>query len=845
MNKTKSHTGMTRLNKTNKYYRTNKSNLVGLTTPLSLLSLTGFSLFALTLLSGTILMSNSVNAANDSVVDEINIAVPVSCTLSGSGMTSHTTSIPNGTYNSSIGETIMKAFCNDNGGFAIYAIGYTDNEDGKNVLTSSTLGSDYDIVTGTALTGNSQWAMKLETESSATYPISIQNSFDSFHEVPNDYVLVAKRTAGTDTGTNAEGSTLITTYQAYIDATQPAGTYTGQVKYILVHPHDTEETPVRDDQIAVIYNSNDLAFPGGIDKNRVVYSTSCTPMYMGTVPEVVETSNLTNGIPNGSYTDHEDVLQSITLPNADKVKVVVDYGITANTMYVMMAEDIWDGDWDNMPDTYDEIYDNLNNISGTESYIFNGDTVTIDMISFNAPEVGYDYGVYARFYPIYATEESDTEEIPVCSYTATGGAYTQTTTQNDKWFATVDGEVIWFSDENAIKKYLSQNEINLLGTTLYIYAYNPYRIVYNGNGATAGTMNGFYTNLDTQVSTADLMTYNFKRTGYGFAGWSEDPNATVNSTDIVYGPNEMVRGDELAFDSSHETTLYAVWVPSGGNMQNYSCSSLSSGQVVALTDMRDGNVYTVGKMQDGNCWMMENLRLDDTAVALSSANTNNPLPAFTSLSHTNDNWCSQAKQASCVDQSMLNTNNTNIGGTNSLDVELVVDPEESGDHSQWYGYGNYYNWYSATAGRGTYNVSSGNATGDICPLGWHLPYGGNGTGVGGGGTSGGFSYLDVQMGGTGDYQNDFGGDGPVGTDASNRWRSYPNNFVYSGAWWGWSEVLAKERSRKGYYWSLLARDRVMAYTMIIHSDQVNPSFGGNDERLGKLSGQSVRCVLTH
>ena len=67
------------MNKTNKY----------LFIPLGLLSMTA--------LSGVLLMSSSVNADNDSVVDEINITVPVSCTLSGSGMTSHTASIPNGT----------------------------------------------------------------------------------------------------------------------------------------------------------------------------------------------------------------------------------------------------------------------------------------------------------------------------------------------------------------------------------------------------------------------------------------------------------------------------------------------------------------------------------------------------------------------------------------------------------------------------------------------------------------------------------------------------------------------------------------------------------------------------
>ncbi len=220
---------------------TNKLNLI----PLSLASLT--------ILAGTILVS-SVVSADDSVVDEINITVPLSCTLSGTGMDAHNAEINNGTYNSAIGETTLKAFCNDNEGFAIYAIGYTDNEEGKNVLTNSTLGSTYDITTGTAITGNdSKWAMKLTklTSPTPTYPIIVAGStedslkeqgdpdYSTFQEVPDDYEKVAYRTSATDTGVNAEGATLTTTYQAYISKTQPAGTYTGQVKYTLVHPHDT------------------------------------------------------------------------------------------------------------------------------------------------------------------------------------------------------------------------------------------------------------------------------------------------------------------------------------------------------------------------------------------------------------------------------------------------------------------------------------------------------------------------------------------------------------------------------------------------------------------------------
>lgn len=210
-------------------------------------------LLTVTILSGIVLSSSIVSADDDSVVDEINITVPVSCTISGIGMNTHNAEINNGQYDSAIGETVMKAYCNDNEGFAIYAIGYTDNEEGNNVLTNSTLGSDYDITTGTTTSGNnSNWAMKLSTTISPapTYPIIIAGAtgdtlkeqgdpdFTSFQAVPDDYTKVAYRTANTDTGTNAEGSTIKTTYQAYISETQPAGTYTGQVKYTLVYPND-------------------------------------------------------------------------------------------------------------------------------------------------------------------------------------------------------------------------------------------------------------------------------------------------------------------------------------------------------------------------------------------------------------------------------------------------------------------------------------------------------------------------------------------------------------------------------------------------------------------------------
>ena len=164
-------------------------------------------------------------------------------------MNTHNAEIPNGTYTADIGTTTLKAFCNDNAGFAIYAAGYTGNEIGgtnSNKLVGTASSSNATIDTGTATSaGNpdtSNWAMKLATVSSPTptYPITLDNGFGSYSAVPNSYTKVAHRDSNTDIGVDAEGTTLTTTYAAYISKTQPADTYSGQVIYTLVHPASEE-----------------------------------------------------------------------------------------------------------------------------------------------------------------------------------------------------------------------------------------------------------------------------------------------------------------------------------------------------------------------------------------------------------------------------------------------------------------------------------------------------------------------------------------------------------------------------------------------------------------------------
>ena len=199
---------------------------------------------------GTIFCANYTFADNSDVIDDVYIAVPVSCTMSGTGMDTHNAEIVNGLYRTNIGTTTLHVFCNDTAGFALYATGYSNNEIGtqnSNKLIGSPSGIG-NIATGLATSaGNpdvSNWAMKLAItqdsgDTTGNNAVAIDNGFNSYHLVPNEYLKVAHKDVATDMTPSTGGVKITTTYAAYISSTQPAGTYTGQVKYTLVHPSTT------------------------------------------------------------------------------------------------------------------------------------------------------------------------------------------------------------------------------------------------------------------------------------------------------------------------------------------------------------------------------------------------------------------------------------------------------------------------------------------------------------------------------------------------------------------------------------------------------------------------------
>ena len=408
----------------------------------------------------------------------------------------------------------------------------------------------------------------------------------------------------------------------------------------------------------------------------------------------------------------------------------------------------------------------------------------------------------------------------------------------------------------------------------------PYTIVYNGNNATGGSMISDGTELKhTNIKEGDevrLYAPNYYKTNYGFVGWSTDSDAWTHFTDndntndpVIYGPMETITAPARTVQT---ITLYAVWVPAekdGNNNPVYlqdfdstSCSSLTSttydsttgvitvnkNSIVALTDKRDGNVYTVARLADGNCWMTENLRLEAANTVgnnqYDSSVTNESLSqgyggVFTGLdSAENSNFSNTTNATPNNLYSSTNITGSYTGyrfpryNNNNTNISLTASYNGTGSSTyySWYSYGNYYTWAAAMANINYYAFSStSEAAGtSICPSGWHLPSSD--------GAAKEYGTLSQRYGGTGNNQD---GTANAGDIMSNRFRSFPNNFIYSGYFDGSS---AYGRGTNGNYWSRSTNGYDGghgSYFLNLNSTYLYPSSGG----LNKSYGFSVRCLI--
>ncbi|MBR2836997.1 hypothetical protein IKE79_01415 [Candidatus Saccharibacteria bacterium] len=424
-----------------------------------------------------------------------------------------------------------------------------------------------------------------------------------------------------------------------------------------------------------------------------------------------------------------------------------------------------------------------------------------------------------------------------------------------------------------------QTTINFIATAKLNYSCTNNAICYSFNAPneTSPTTMANQTTDDSNDTIANgssvtLWASNFQRPNYGFLGW----NTASDGSGTMYGSNETITVDNTM--AAYGLQLYAIWLRKSDQytMQTFTDATCKANlvttniandheyikrSVIALEDERDGNVYAVARLADGNCWMIENLRLADThknnnnetvATELTPHNTNNPsLPITNSinqstgeiesssnhLSTTSDSWCN-SKNSRCIDQSKINTNNTRNDSTGTIS-------EMTGINQNVYGYGNYYNWYSATAGNGAYNnaINNDSVVSDACPKNWRLPQGG------------GIPNASSSEWGDNSQHSDFyilnkyitNNSSLSSTDRnmsyyankSNLLRSHPNNFILSG--FLRNSTIFNRGYTGGHYWSSTSNSEANSYLLTFNVNDINPGADSNYKSLGL----TIRCLASN
>lgn len=329
-----------------------------------------------------------------------------------------------------------------------------------------------------------------------------------------------------------------------------------------------------------------------------------------------------------------------------------------------------------------------------------------------------------------------------------------------------------------------------------------FTIVYNANGGEGAPASQTETSNKGKKEIALSSTIP-TRANYDFAGWSTDPNAAIGEYEA--GQNFVA--------AKPSTELYAIWVV---NMQGFDCSRLTNvGDSIILTDRRDDVAYKVAKLADGHCWMTQDLMLSFGKLKqnISAANTNNPTSDFMSMANANETWSWCAYSGSyCYDRPNIYTRNV----------------WNSGAYTYFY----YYNYWTATAGNGTYDFSYGSTTGDICPYGWHLPTGNN---------TGEYANLMNALGGyniNGVAQYMDSSTTPPAGAIVGALASSPYNFVIgSGYVWNGTVYTGGEST----YWTSTTFNQMHAYRFSFGSGYIYPGTSYNN----KFHGHSVRCIANY
>jgi len=615
------------------------------------------------------LLGMPVTHAEMSINTQTAITVTSSCEMTSVVDTAHEATVTASTYEDEIGETTITVACNDANGYAIYAVGFTNDELGRNDLLGQTTGRT--IATGTATSGNtSAWAMKLAAVDNSVAP-TIVTGYDDYHAVPGESTRVAS--FADSTMTNPAGSSFKTTYATYVESLQAPDVYIGKVKYTLVHPADTPSAPCSR-TYTIIYNRN--GGTGGMDSQ-----TACVDRGIGLLPnEFTAPAPVTenqfaawNTAPDGSgytYYPGQNVMNlasaggSVTLYAQWAPKYIQDL---TPLMCQMAASD--------NPLT---VYDKRDGSDYTVRYIQGACWMTQ-----NLRITGTVYAQNSNF--------STYSNVNVCEQDLTAGNSYDTPRCHDSGN---DVNGIWYNYAAATAKTITGNPNTALATEDICPA-NWHLPSYDTTNP-AGSVNSLLL-----VPTASVVEFAPATGGFYHSGQINNVNNGYWWTTTTYSSNSRYglsyAGGNLSTSSYYtgDGGLFIRCVRKASTiddvvyMQDVTSEmveNMEEGDTASLTDRRDGNIYTLAKLQ-GALWMTQNLRITGT----------------------------------------VSSQGSNFSTYSSVDVcEEDLTAGNDGDQPRCHISNNDENgvWYNYAAASAKTIIGDSNvvdATEDICPANWHLP----------------------------------------------------------------------------------------------------------------------------
>ena len=251
-------------------------------------------------------------------------------------------------------------------------------------------------------------------------------------------------------------------------------------------------------------------------------------------------------------------------------------------------------------------------------------------------------------------------------------------------------------------------------------------------------------------------------------------------------------------------------------------AAICSKDPIQAVDLRDNQTYWVAELDDGNCWMLNNLQLGKDLATTSGSMTLTP-----ANSNISENWTLTGKVVSPGAMPYTSITDDVSGGAVSVEKAgqekaFYCAPDASTSNSYE---SCYYNWYTATTGKGTKNVTGKDTTDgvdvneSICPKGWVLPKGG---------PSGDFENLatfyptatQMLVDPTTAYDNVNGASQP--------------GFLLNGRYGAAGPVDIGTQSG---YWSRTARSTGYGYNFYLNSTTISPHNNNS-----KYIGFSVRCL---